>query len=141
MDNLTIIEESYKKYVRDMTKWLPEGVLDVDLPLLQKLELLDYHNPARRDPRLTRYFHVVESDDKITLINDFFVVWIVPDKIGSSAITYTLIALNPSQPHLEMAYSTSGVYNSSKLVLRVLEKLLQEIQENEDLITNLNKVV
>lgn len=141
MNNITIIEESYRKYIKDINKWLPEGVVDVDLPLLQKLGLLNYHDPLKRDPRLTRYFHVLESNDKITLINEIFVVWIVPDKIGASAVTYTLIALNPSHPHLELAYSTTGVYNSSRLVLRVLEKFLEEIQENEDLITHLNKAV
>lgn len=139
MNNISIIEDSYKKYVKNINKWLPEGIVDVDLNLLQRLGLLHYHDPLKRDPRLTRYFHVIESEDKITLINELFVVWIIPDKLGHSAITYTLIALNPNQPHLEMAYSTTGVYNSSKLVLRILEKYLEEIQENEDLITNLNK--
>ena len=120
---------------------MPEGIIDVDLDLLHKMGLLHYHDSVKRDARLTRYFHVLESTDKITLINDLFVVWIVPDKIGHAAVTYTLIALNPDQPHLELAYSTSGVYNSSKLVLRILEKYLEEIQENEDFIMNLNKAM
>ena len=50
----------------------------------------------------------------------------------------TLIALNhEEQPQLEIAFSTSGVYNSSRLVLRVLEKYLQEIQETEDTLKSL----
>lgn len=141
MENITNIENHYKKYINDIAKWLPEGIIDVDLDLLQKLGLLHYHDPKKRDPRLTRYFHVLESNDKITLINDVFVVWIIPDKMGQAPITYTLIAINPNQPHLELAYSTTGVYNSSRLVLRVLEKFLEEIQENEDLIVTLTKAI
>lgn len=140
MNEMSIIENSYKLYAKNLSKWLPEGVIDVDLSLLQKLDLLHYHDPLKKNPRLTRYFHVIESNDKITLINDLFVVWIVPDKAGPTPMTYTLIALNPSQPHLELAYSTTGVYNSSRLVLRILEKFLEEIQENEDLMATLKSV-
>jgi hypothetical protein len=48
-------------------------------------------------------------------------------------LTYTLIALNRGdcEPQLEVAFIASGVYNSSKLVLKVLEKFLIEIQETE----------
>lgn len=139
MNNILVIEESYRKYINNINKWLPEGIIDVDLHLLQKLDLLHYHDHLRRDPHLTRYFHVLESIEKITLINELFVVWIIPDRIGQTPITYTLIALNPLKPQLELAYSTTGVYNSSSLVLRVLERLLADIQENEDLISNLMK--
>jgi hypothetical protein len=141
MTDITIIEDSYKKYIRDINKWMPEGIIDVDLNLLQRLGLLHYYDQLNKDAKLTRYFHVLESNEKITLINETFVVWIVPDRIGHTAITYTLIALNPAHPHLELVYSTTGVYNSSKLVLRILEKFLEEIQENEDIIMNLNKAI
>lgn len=141
MNNMSIIEDCYQKYIKNIKNWLPEGIIEVDLCLLHKLDLLHYHDPQRRDPRLTRYFQVLESNEKITLMNEHFVVWIIPDKIGQSAITYTLIALNPNQPHLELGYSTSGVYNSSRLVLRVLEKFLEEIQENEDFLASLHKAM
>lgn len=140
-NNLTHLENSFKKYIKNITHWLPEGVIDVDINLLQRFNLLNYHSREKQDPALTRYFHVVESPEKITLVNEQFVVWIVPEKIGDVPVTYTLIALNHSdQPQLELAFSTSGVYNSSRLVLRVLEKFLFEIQENEDILTGLKKV-
>ena len=141
MHNLTALEECYKKYIKDIAKWVPEGIINVDLALLQKFGLLSYNGREMHDPALTRYFHVVESNDKITLINDQFIVWIVPEKIQNNSVTYTLIALNaPDIPHLELVFSTSGVYNTSKLVLRVLEKFLYEIQENEEFISKLKKV-
>jgi hypothetical protein len=138
MHNLAKIESYYKKFIKDMPNWLPEDIITVDLNLLQRLDLLDYNDPKSEDPSLTRYFHVIESEDKITLINEQFVVWIVPEKIEEITITYTLVAVNKgTKPNLQLAFVNSGVYNTSKLVLRVLEKLLEEIQENEEMIKNL----
>lgn len=135
-----MIEEHYNKYKNDITKWIPEGIIDVNIETLQKYGLLSYHDRKKYDPHLTRYFHVIESNEKITLINELFVVWIVPDKIYHVPITYVLIALNKGEyPHLEMAFSTSGVYNSSNLVLRVLEKILEEVQDTEDSLSSLWK--
>lgn len=139
MDNPTILEACYKKYIDNIKKWLPDGIIQVDLTLLHKLNLLHYHDYNRIDPNLTRFFHVIESDEKITLVNDEFVVWIVPDKQNDIPVTYTLIALNKENDlQLELAFSVSGIYNTSKLVLRVLEKYLYEIQLTEDMLTKLN---
>lgn len=143
MDDLNSIEQAFQRYIENLGAWLPEGIIDVDLPLLQRFDLIDYQQnelEMPKDPALTRYFHVIETQEKITLINDQFVVWIVPDKIEEVPITYTLIALHTGkEPRLEMAFATSGVYNSSHLVLRVLEKFLEEIQENEELIHKFGK--
>ena len=140
MDDISQLEECYKKYIKNIHTLLPEGIIDIDLKLLQQHNLLNYHRKDKRDPALTRYFHVIETTEKITLVNDQFIVWIVPEKINQVPITYTLIALNQGDtPHLEMAFAASGCYNSSRLVLRVLETFLQEIQETEDLLTKFKK--
>lgn len=136
MNNLAVLEKYFKKYISDLAKWAPEGIINVDLELLHNFRLLNYHKPSSHDPNLTRYFHVLETEEKITLVNEQYVVWIVPEKVNNLPVTYTLIAINnPEYPKLELVFSTQGVYNTSKLVLRVLEKYLYEIQENEDLIT------
>lgn len=138
MDNVSLLEEYYKKYMDNITGWLPEGIIDVDLELLQELDLLSYKEPYTKKMGLTRYFHVIETDEKITLVNEDFVVWIVPDPISELPTTYALIALNkPEHLKLEMAFATKGVYNSSNLVLRVLEKFLLEIQETEEAIAKI----
>ncbi|MBA3236920.1 MAG: hypothetical protein H0T62_01040 [Parachlamydiaceae bacterium] len=130
----------YKRYMGDLSHWLPEGVIEVDLALLHRLGLLKYHPEDKMHFSLTRYFNVMESPEKITLLNDQFVIWISPEKIENVPITYTLIALNlPEGPRLEMAFATWGIYNSSRLVLRILEKFLYEIQETEDLLSTLEK--
>lgn len=139
MHNLALLEACYKKFVNDISAYLPEDIINVDLALLHELDLLHYYDPEQNDPSLTRYFHVIESNDKITLVNEDFVIWIVPEKIEDVTLTYTLIALNEEnqQPNLQMCFVASGVYNTSRLVLRVLEKLLFEIQESENFIREL----
>ena len=138
MYNLAILEDWYQQFVKDIRDWLPEDILNVDLRLLQKFDLLDFHDREKRDPALTQYFHVVETTEKITLVNDDFVVWIVPEKFNDISLTYTLIAMHQKDhPHLELAFVTTGAYNTSRIVLRVLEKFLFEIRENEELIKKL----
>lgn len=139
MHNIAHLEACFKKYTSDMTTYLPEDIVEVDLNLLYKHDLLHYHDPDFNDPTLTRYFHVIESTEKITLFNEDFVVWIVPEKIEDLLLTYTLVALNKPErePQLQLCFVASGVYNNSKLVLRLLEKYLHEIQENEDVLKNL----
>ena len=138
MNHPSVLDACYKKYIHDLIHWLPDGITTVDLNLLHSLNLLHYHNKDQNDPGLTRYFHVIDSGDKITLINDEFVIWIVPDKTEQRAVTYTLIALNKNDDiHLELAFVTSGVYNNSKLVLRILEKYLQEIQVTEEYLSKI----
>lgn len=133
-----MLEACYKKYIRDIGKWLPDGITDVDLDLLHKLDLLHFHRKESGDSALTRYFHVVESDEKLTLVNEEYIVWIVPEKIDMIPVTITLIALNNEDDiQLEMAFTTSGIYNNSHLVLRLLEKFLQDIQNTEDLLAKL----
>lgn len=138
MDNISEIEKYYKSYIKNINHLLPEGIVEVDLNLLQKHDLLSYHKKNNQNKALTRYFHVIETNEKITLINDQFIVWIVPEKLNYTPTTYTLIALNKDEePHLELAFAASGCYNSSRLVLRLLETFLFEIQETEDCLSKI----
>ena len=126
-----VIDEHFKKFIQDMPTFLPDGAIEIDIDFLERLNLLKLDK--LHDTSLTRYFNVVESPEKITLINDEFVIWIIPDSTKSVPHTLVLVALNNNGiPHLELAFRASDIYNSSKLVLRILEKLLSDIQENED---------
>ena len=142
MDNISLLDESFNEYIKNLSHWLPEGVIDVDIQTLKDLDLLNFMNTkSSGEESLTRYFQVIESDEKITLVNDQFVIWIVPETIDNLPITFTLIAINTEEkPHLETAFSTSGVYNTSRLVLRILEKYLFDIQETEEIINSFKKV-
>ena len=140
MKNPAVFELCYKKYMDNLNKWLPDGVIKVDLELLHQLDLLhnQEENKTRDQTSLTRYFHVIESQNKLTLANDDFVVWIVPETIDDIPLTFTLIALNKEQePKLELAFTTEGIYNNSYLVLRLLERYLIDIQSTEETLNQL----
>ena len=139
MHNIALLDECFNEYLKNINNWAPDLLIQVDLSLLHQFGLLHFH-PKTEDPSLTRYFHVIESAEKITLVNDEFVVWIVPEKFHEIQLTYVLIALNhPEKLHLELGFVTSGVYNTSRMVLRILEKFLHEIQENEEMLNKIKK--
>ncbi len=133
MHNPEEFEADFNKYIGDLKAFAPDGVVEIDLSLLHDLGLLSCEEAEEQyEDTLTHHFYVVESSDKLTLFNQKYVVWIVPQLIKEIPTTYTLIALNDKkETHLEMVFATSGVYNHSSLVLRILEKFLDQIEENE----------
>ncbi len=140
MDRIAELDLLYEQFTSRLSELLPDGIVQVDLKLLQKLSLLKEDLQYASSPSLTRFFHVVESKDKITLYNDQFVIWIVPDKESEESKTLVLIALEShGKLRLEMGFTITGIYNTSRLVLRTLEKFLSEIQENEDFISQLEE--
>lgn len=141
MYNFQLIDKAYQKYSQQLDSWIPEGIYAVNLELLERFDLLKFQPPVdTRDPLENRVFQIVDAADKITLVNDEFVVWIVPIDHPQS-MTQILIALNKDEgePQLEAAFIASGVYNSSKMVLKVLEKFLNEIHETEISLSKYNK--
>ena len=133
MLNPNDLEVDYQKFMQDLPKYAPDGVVEVDLSLLHEFKLLDCEEVEDHNDALTHSFYVIESPEKLTLFNQKFVVWIVPQIIDEVPTTYTLIALNNDEKtQLEMIFSTKGVYNHSSLVLRILEKFLEQIEENEN---------
>lgn len=140
MMNPQELDTYYQTFADDLPRFIPDGILEVDLPLLNDLGLLNLEEELREDDSLSQSFYVIESSEKLTLFNQKFIVWIVPKLIDQIPTTYTLVALNePKHPHLEMVFATSGVYNHSNLVLRILEKLLDQIEENEAEICKISK--
>jgi len=134
------LEADYQKYMADLKQFTPDGIVEIDLSLLHELGLLTSEEEDSEETSLTHNFYVVESSDKLTLFNQKYVVWIVPKLVDQTPTTYTLIALNDKkQTHLEMVFATSGVYNHSNLVLRILEKFLEQIEENEAEICRYNQ--
>ncbi len=138
MNDFSALDKCLKKYIKEVKTWSPDRLININLETLHRLNALNYYNTVPEESALTRYFKVAETHEKITLVNDEFVIWIVPEFVDKTPVTYTFIALNQEdEPHLELTFIASGVYNNSKLVMRVLESLLAEIQENEDLLSNL----
>lgn len=93
MDHLDRTEDAYRDFMSHLAEHLPEGVIEIDLTFLHAHGLLNLEGRATPEEGLTRYFHVYESAEKITLVNDQFIIWIIPDSKSKSTITYALIAL------------------------------------------------
>ncbi len=135
------LEEAYKDFTENFSKWVPDGVIPVGIKLLQELDLLDGHNfDHSSSDELTSQFHVIETPDKVTLFNEQFAIWIVPQAESETPSTITLIALiHQKKPHLEIVFSTSGVYNSPRYILKVLHHFLNEVLDTEAVISSIGK--
>jgi hypothetical protein len=142
MINPNILEEAYKEFSKDLLKWVPDGIIQVDLRLLNDLGLLNSTELEHSisDDQLNHYFHIIETPDKVTLFNEQFAIWIVPQLVEEIPTTTTLIALlQTNKPHLEIVYLTSGVYNTPKYILKVLQHFLAEVQDTEAVISSMGK--
>ncbi len=126
------LESFFREAVVDLPLHLPDGLYEVNLTLLQDLGIFSDEEESDED-LLSHSFYVLESEEKLTLFNEKFAIWIFPQMQFDIPITYTLIALNDLEgpPRLEMGFTNTGAYNNSSLVLRVLEKFLGQIEENE----------
>lgn len=142
MINPVILEEAYQEFNQNLTKWVPDGVIQVDLHLLNGLGLLNSAELEHsvNEANLTLYFHIIETTDKVTLFNDQFAIWIVPQLLDDVPTTTTLIALvHSNKPRLEIVYRTSGVYNTPKYILKILQHFLTEVQDTEAVISSIGK--
>lgn len=144
MLNPVELEQAYSDFVSDLKQWLPDGIIDVDLFLLKELDLLkdlDEENEQILQAQFPFYFHVIETSDKVTLFNNQFAVWIVPKVVDDLPTTLTLISLvqDDEQPRLEIAFSTKGIYNSPKCVLKVLRHFLTEVIDTEAVIESIGR--
>ena len=136
------IEEAYKSFMSDLPKCAHDGVILVDLHFLHETGLLNtiLQDDESENDDLTQYFHVVESAEKVTLFNEQFVVWIVPRMAQEIPNTYILIALNhQDKASLEIVFTTSGVYNTPRYVLKILQYFLLDCLETEATLTSMEK--
>jgi len=136
------LEEAFVEFSQNLPKHAPDGLIEVDLQLLHDLNLLkhDKFDQTTTNDDLMHYFHVLETADKVTLFNEQFAVWILPKMLNETSLTLTFIALiQNSKPHLELVYSTAGVYNTPKFILKVLEHFLTEVVDTEAIISSINR--
>lgn len=142
MINPSALEEAYHEFSEDLSKWIPDGVTVVDLKLLSSLGLLNSKELEHsvNEANLTLYFHIIETPDKVTLFNEQFAIWIIPQLVDDLPTTTTMIALlHAEKPHLEIVYTTSGVYNTPKYILKILQHFLTEVQDTEEIISSIGK--
>ncbi len=140
MLNPVQIEEAYKEFTNNLSNWAHDGIQQIDLKFLHDQGLLSKFQDESEAEDLTQYFHVIESQEKVTLYNEQFIIWIIPKMDGEQPNTYVLIALNhPEKAHLEIVFSTYGVYNTPRYVLKVLQHFLSDMLETEETLTFFEK--
>ncbi len=136
------LEEAFKEFSENFSKWVPDGVIPVNLTLLNELGLLHHaHFEQSSSDTFAHFFHVLETQEKVTLFNQQFAVWIVPKVIDEQPTTLTFIAFlnNSTKPHLEIVFSTTGVYNTPKYILKVLQHFISEVLDTEAVISSIGK--
>lgn len=136
------LEEAFRDFNENFQKWVPDGIIDIDIELLCNIGFLrDAELDTDKDEEdVTQYFHVLETPDKITLYNEKFAIWIVPKTVETIPTTLTYISLlQKKKLALELIFSTSGVYNSPKFILKVLQYFLIEVIDTEEVISSMGK--
>jgi hypothetical protein len=134
------LETLYENFIRKIGDSSHDGITDVDLKFLHDAGLLDGMNVEEEQEDITQYFHVLESLEKVTLFNEQFLVWIVPLLEEDNPATYVLIAFNhPNLPTLEVVFTTKGVYNTPRYVLKVLQYFLNDLIETQQAILSIEK--
>lgn len=134
------LEKLYQKFRTNLSKYLPDGMIFVDFELLHEIG-----EPLEDDDKLTpeefpHYFHIIETDEKVTLFNQQFAIWIVPQIVSDMPATLTFIArISNQHPKLELMFCTTGVYNTPKHVLKVLRYFLSEVLDTEEVISSIKK--
>ena len=136
------LDQAFNDFTANLQRWIPEGIIEVNLDLLEKVGLLNFKDfeENQETEQLPHYFHVIEAAEKVTLFNHQFAVWIVPKIIDNDPTTIVMIALlNEGNSHLEIVFSTRGVYNSPKFVIRLLKFYLSEVIDDEEAISSIKK--
>ncbi|MCB1106574.1 MAG: hypothetical protein KDK76_00590 [Chlamydiia bacterium] len=136
------LDQAYNEFISNLSSWIPEGILEVDMELLEETGLLSHASfeEEKNQEQLPHYFHVIETSDKVTLFNHQFAIWIVPKIIDEVPTTIVMISLiTQGHPHLEIVFSTKGVYNTPKFVLRMLKYYLSEVIDTEEAISSIGK--
>ncbi len=135
------IEKIFQDYMDNLSNLAHDGVINVSLALLHELNLLiDFYSNDTNAEDLTQYFHVIENPEKITLFNEQFIIWILPKMEQEIPITYVIIALNTNnKTNLEIVFTTAGIYNTPKYVLKVLQYFLLDMIETEATINAFEK--
>lgn len=141
MINPVQLEEAFREFSENLPKWIPDGITQVNLGVLHELGLLSNAELESTSPdQLMHLFHIIESSDKVTLFNEQFAIWIVPLTEQEKASTMTYISLiTPTKPHLELVFSTTGVYNTPRYILRILQHYLNEVLDTEAVISSIGK--
>lgn len=128
------IESKFKQLLEELPHWIDNENTSVDLRTLEENNLILISEQEEKDiqKNFPFYFHVIETDDKVTLFNEQFIVWILPRVVDGRPETLTIISmLYGDKPQIQLLLSHEGVYNNSRFILRALRYFLVETIQTE----------
>lgn len=141
MLNPKILDETFNQIIKEINTTLPDGIIDVNLDLIQSLGLLNLESLEHEVSlfKNSQQFYMVENEDKLTLFNEQFTIWMIPSFTDKNGVTYVFIAKNEKDKvqKLELLFQAKGIYNTSWTVLSILDAFLQEIHENDQMMQQL----
>lgn len=141
MISLFRTEQVFQDLIRNLPHYLHDAIIQIDDYQLRILGLCDkqLNQPPDQDHSFCR-FCVAESGEKLTLINESFISWIVPKWNQLTGETLILVATYQGcDIQLISALVLGGERNSPNAVLKVLERVLIDVWENNLLCTLLGK--
>jgi hypothetical protein len=133
------LDTYYESLEQNTPELLPDGILDVNIRTLQTLHLLT-EDSASREGNPSELLQAVESEGRITLFNERFALWIVP-QVGaepSSTVVYVATHRNGAVK-AELGFRTSGVHNKSKTILRLIDRFITDIQETDSMLSQMER--
>jgi hypothetical protein len=137
MPTIEEINSYYEYLTSHTTQLLPDGIANVDLHLLHSLNILTPH-PIPQSSSARDLLQAIEEGGRITLFNDRFVLWIVPqNEVYPASTTVILARCNNNKISPEIAFKTAGIHNQSKTILELIDRYLIEIQETEEVLEQL----
>ena len=126
-------ESAFQHFITDLTLRYHNEIVLVDSAQLALYRLSETDLLAPPDDKSPFcYFHVAEASEKLTLINDRFVAWILPMWHIFSGQTLLIVAgREPGQLVLKSVLALPKTCNSPNAALKVLERVLIDVREND----------
>lgn len=140
MKNPEKIEATFKNAISNLSKFLPDGIIHIDLKFLEDSGLM---YPSEQDKSKIKHdepvfqFHIMESEDRVALFNEKFAVWIAPVSLNTQTGTLVIIGKyqdinnNNEAPKIELGFATNGMYNTSKIILKIIEHYINSIEATD----------
>jgi hypothetical protein len=120
-------EERFREIMDLLSNGSSDFWVELDLSLLEELGVLSDFREANPFP--PPRFELFISEEKITLVSQQFVFWLLPMEEDDMWVTYAIIAGGLDDPPLlHQAVRARGVYNTSKMLMRMLGKYTQVIE-------------
>ena len=130
------LDAFFEHLVSHTSDLLPDGIMNINVKTLHALHLLSDDTPLPGSAPASTLLQAIESGGRITLYNEKFALWVVPQKNADPASTIVFIASRTDEEiKPEIAFRTTGIHNRSKTILKLIDRFLADIQETETVIS------